>query len=394
MAEDLINDGGPVAAYRKQGRQRVRCSWLSCNVDDLTSQHCRYLARLMPLIREENTIVNGPDLFSQYDYYSKNKAVNEPYVRDQKLVGRIPFDEAGAPVSLIKAPIQDYIGCLTRVNNVRTLKNANTSQIVIRKLDIENLNGDVVELTLRDEMACTFAKNVYHQMERPVFIAVSFCKLSKYREVEAIRDQYRAQLKLNPSLDISEERCTDLDQEKNRNRFALSTLLQQNPDGYRAVRFTCEGTIIGINTARDWYYQSCSKCIRKVIDGNSARECGDYGPQPEPTCPPGQAPYIFKWLWKKLTVTAEGVILKGLLSKLEMKDARTINLKDEVEKIIRSGSGFVDVEIPFTPRAKRSALALIGDSGRIIGGPENVFCCSGKNGGPGEGTWGKTDRDF
>ncbi|GKB04462.1 replication protein A 70 kDa DNA-binding subunit [Tanacetum coccineum] len=256
----------------------VRCSWLSCNVDDLTSQHCRYLARLMPLIREANTIVNGPDLFGQSDYYSKNKAVNEPYVRDQKLVGRIPFDEAGAPIG--------------RLNTL--------------KLDIENLNGDVVELTLRDEMACTFAKNVYDQMERPVFIAVSFCKLSKYREVEAIRDQYRAQLKLNPSLDISEERCLDLDQEKNRNRFALSTLLQKNPDGYRAVRFTCEGTIIGINTARDWYYQSCSKCIQKVIDGNGARECGDHGPQPEPTCPPGQAPYIFKWLWKKLTVTAEG----------------------------------------------------------------------------------------
>nr|GEW04538.1 RNA-directed DNA polymerase, eukaryota, nucleotide-binding alpha-beta plait domain protein [Tanacetum cinerariifolium] len=46
------------------------------------------------------------------------------------------------------------------------------------------------------------------------------------------------------------------------------------------------------------------------------------------------------------------VILKGLLLKLEMKDARTINLKDEVEKLIGSGSGFVDVEIPFTPRAK------------------------------------------
>ncbi|GKA74022.1 hypothetical protein Tco_0780324 [Tanacetum coccineum] len=49
----------------------------SCNVDDLTSQHCRYLARLMPLIREENTIVSGPDLFSQSDYYPENKAVNE-----------------------------------------------------------------------------------------------------------------------------------------------------------------------------------------------------------------------------------------------------------------------------------------------------------------------------
>ncbi|GJQ99732.1 zinc finger, CCHC-type containing protein [Tanacetum coccineum] len=54
----------------------------SCNVDDLTSQHCRYLARLMPLIREESTIVSGPDLFSQSDYYPENKAVNEGARKD------------------------------------------------------------------------------------------------------------------------------------------------------------------------------------------------------------------------------------------------------------------------------------------------------------------------
>ncbi|GJV78246.1 hypothetical protein Tco_1509830 [Tanacetum coccineum] len=131
--------------------------------------------------------------------------------------------------------------------------------------------------TLRDEIARAFAKDVYDQMERPVFIAVSICDLSKYEglqlsatptiyhylnpyipDVEAIRDQYRAQLNLNEPLDISEERCLDLDQEKNRNRFALAT------ESRRAVRFTCEGTIIGINTARDWYYKFCSKCIRKV----------------------------------------------------------------------------------------------------------------------------------
>ncbi|GKE02250.1 nucleic acid-binding, OB-fold protein [Tanacetum coccineum] len=102
----------------------------------------------------------------------------------------------------------DYIGCLTRVNDVQTLGNANTSQTVIRILDIKNLNGDVVELTLRDEIARTLAKDVYDQIERLVFIAVSFCELSKYKglqlsatlatyyylnpyilDIEAIRDQ-------------------------------------------------------------------------------------------------------------------------------------------------------------------------------------------------------------
>ncbi|GJX79166.1 nucleic acid-binding, OB-fold protein, partial [Tanacetum coccineum] len=47
----------------------------------------------------------------------------------------------------------DYIGSLTRVGNFRTLGSANTNQINIRKLDIENLNGDVFELMPWDEMA-------------------------------------------------------------------------------------------------------------------------------------------------------------------------------------------------------------------------------------------------
>ncbi|GKA73391.1 F-box domain containing protein [Tanacetum coccineum] len=116
-----------------------------------------------------------------------------------------------------------YIGCLTRVNDVRTLGNANTSQTVIRILDIKNLNDDVVELTLRDEIARTFAKDVYDQMERPVFIAVSFCELSKYRGLQ-LSATLATYYYLNPYI---------LDIEAIRDQFALSTLLQQNPDGYR-----------------------------------------------------------------------------------------------------------------------------------------------------------------
>nr|GEW77002.1 zinc finger, CCHC-type [Tanacetum cinerariifolium] len=45
-----------------------------------------------------------------------------------------------------------YMGWLTQVGNFWTLGSANTNQINVKKLDIENLNGDVVELTLWDEM--------------------------------------------------------------------------------------------------------------------------------------------------------------------------------------------------------------------------------------------------
>ncbi|GKA01270.1 nucleic acid-binding, OB-fold protein, partial [Tanacetum coccineum] len=35
-----------------------------------------------------------------------------------------------------------------------------------------------------------------------------------------------------------------------------------------------------INTAIDWYYESCSNCIRKVTDGNGVRQFVDHRPQP------------------------------------------------------------------------------------------------------------------
>nr|GEY84897.1 hypothetical protein [Tanacetum cinerariifolium] len=53
-----------------------------------------------------------------------------------------------------------------------------------------------------------------------------------------------------------------------------------------------------------------------------------------------------------LIETAIRLYLSGK-SSLETMCIRTISLKVEVEKIIRRGIGFVDVEITFTPRAKR-----------------------------------------
>ena len=57
-----------------------------------------------------------------------------------------------------------------------------------------------------------------------------------------------------------------------------------------------------------------------------------------------------------------GIAAKTLKSMgVNLKDARV-----EVEKIIGRGSGFVAVEIPFTPRAKR-ALELSWDEARQLG---------------------------
>nr|GEX55402.1 hypothetical protein [Tanacetum cinerariifolium] len=56
---------------------------------------------------------------------------------------------------------------------------------------------------------------------------------------------------LNPPLEIFKTKYEDPNKEKEENRYALSTLLQQNLGSYRAVKFTSDATVAGINTGRD-----------------------------------------------------------------------------------------------------------------------------------------------
>ncbi|GJU06614.1 DNA helicase [Tanacetum coccineum] len=199
--------------------------------------------------------------------------------------------------------LTDYIGSLIRVRNVQTFGSAGSNLTIVRKLDIENLNGDIVELAIWDEMAKGFRKEEVDKMPKPVIFAVSSCKVSEYGgilqllatsathyymnpeipELEELHAQFAARYDLHPLLEISKTKSEDPSQEKDRNRFPLSTLLQQNPDSYKGVRFTAYATIAGINTNRDWYYEACSKCARKVTDVNGPVDCPDHGPQPNPS---------------------------------------------------------------------------------------------------------------
>ncbi|GJW88503.1 nucleic acid-binding, OB-fold protein [Tanacetum coccineum] len=160
-----------------------------------------------------------------------------------------------------------YIGCLIRVGNIREFGSANTSQKTIRTLDIENLNGNVVELTLWDDMARNFNVADYNSMERPVIIAVSSCRVKIYGGA-----LYKIQQDLNPPLEISKERFSNPEDEKSQNRFAV-----------HGVRFTCKGTVLAINTTRDGHYASCSQCNHKVFDGDDIPQCVNHGPQPNYT---------------------------------------------------------------------------------------------------------------
>nr|GEX09474.1 ATP-dependent DNA helicase PIF1-like [Tanacetum cinerariifolium] len=63
--------------------------------------------------------------------------------------------------------LTDYIGCIRSVSCITHFKDPNRSEKTLRKIDIENLNGNIVELTLRDEMAEHFGQAKLKTMEQP-----------------------------------------------------------------------------------------------------------------------------------------------------------------------------------------------------------------------------------
>nr|GEV65924.1 hypothetical protein [Tanacetum cinerariifolium] len=168
-------------------------------------------------------------------------------------------------------------------------------------IDIESLNGNIVELTLWDEMAEHFGQAKLEIMEQPVIIAVSSCRVSKYRyyqltatpatfyylnpkipEAETSRHLYKAKYEQTPPLIVCKFPYEDIEQEKQRNRLPLKTLLEQNPQTYKAIRFNAEATIKSINTKREWFYESCHQCNKTAIKQLDNYTCLDHGPQPGP----------------------------------------------------------------------------------------------------------------
>ncbi|GJS68778.1 nucleic acid-binding, OB-fold protein [Tanacetum coccineum] len=145
-----------------------------------------------------------------------------------------------------------YIGCLRAVGNISDFGDPNTRQGIRRKIKIENLNGNIIELTLWDEMANHFYQADIKNMEQPVIIAVSSCRASKYRDYqlsassatyyylnpnipEAAKSRvvFKARYEDSPPLIICKLPYQDVQQEKTRNRFPLKMIMEQNPNNYK-----------------------------------------------------------------------------------------------------------------------------------------------------------------
>ncbi|PWA57527.1 nucleic acid-binding, OB-fold protein [Artemisia annua] len=172
--------------------------------------------------------------------------------------------------------LTDYIGCYVYSSGTEKIGNPNRNQSIIRRVGIENLNRNYIELTLWDDLAQKFKKEAIDALEKPIIIAVSSCKVSRYRnrdlqlsstpatyyyinpkipQLEQYQAQYKELYNQQPQLDIIRYRFDNREQEKYRNRIPLNVLIQQNPDPY----------------------QSCNVCSIKARNSNGVYDCREHG---------------------------------------------------------------------------------------------------------------------
>ncbi|PWA35398.1 hypothetical protein CTI12_AA609870 [Artemisia annua] len=192
---------------------------------------------------------------------------------------------------------KDYIGCYISSTDKDRVGNPNRNQSVFRKVEIQNLNRNSIELTLWGSLAETFNKEGIDALEKPVIIAVTSCRVSRYQnnlqlsstpatyyyinptipELEQYKQEYRTMFNINPPLQVIRQPFHDKEKEKTRNRFPLASLMVQVPLSYKGVRFTCDATITGLNTDREWYYMSCNECLNKLETDEDTYQCKAHG---------------------------------------------------------------------------------------------------------------------
>ncbi|GJV40673.1 hypothetical protein Tco_1419113, partial [Tanacetum coccineum] len=75
----------------------------------------------------------------------------------------------------------DYMGYIQKVGEPIESGNHNKNRTIQRVVEIKNLNGNHTEFTMWSEMAIGFDKKAAEEIEKPVIIAMSSCRVSDFR---------------------------------------------------------------------------------------------------------------------------------------------------------------------------------------------------------------------
>ncbi|GJT05817.1 DNA helicase [Tanacetum coccineum] len=174
-----------------------------------------------------------------------------------QLQSKVPYRDENN--KMIYPILTDYLGCIHSIGDIIPSGDANTVQKYRRHIDIENLDGNVIQLTMWDDLAKYFNKQEIEKLPFPTLNAVSSCQaastdvqlaatLATYYyinpqipEAENAYTMFKEKYNMNPPLQVSRHRFHYPEHEKTRNRQTLQTLLEQDPTSFKFVESAKNG---------------------------------------------------------------------------------------------------------------------------------------------------------
>ncbi|PWA35435.1 nucleic acid-binding, OB-fold protein [Artemisia annua] len=168
--------------------------------------------------------------------------------------------------------LTDYVGIIRNIGTIREFGDATTNIISRRNIDVQNLNGNTVMLTLWNELATEFPVARVEEMERPVVIAASSCWAKRHAGIIQLSSTPATSIYLNPKVPTAEHI---------REVIIIAYIYKQQQQ-----HFITDAVIVKIDESRGWYFNRCRSCGNPVEEHMPHRHCHEPGTQPQPNYSP------------------------------------------------------------------------------------------------------------
>ncbi|GJZ85918.1 nucleic acid-binding, OB-fold protein [Tanacetum coccineum] len=104
------------------------------------------------------------------------------------------YNELPARTDVRNSILTDYVGCMQAVNRIYTSGDVTTNRTRQGIIEIQNLSGNTIVLTLWHEMATNFNIQEYELMEKPVVIKVSSYRVRRFNDLYLQLEPYEITL--------------------------------------------------------------------------------------------------------------------------------------------------------------------------------------------------------
>ncbi|PWA35704.1 nucleic acid-binding, OB-fold protein [Artemisia annua] len=223
--------------------------------------------------------------------------------------------------------LTDYIGMIRNIGTIREFGDTTTNIISRRNIEIQNLNGNVVMLTLWNELATGFPITRLDEMDQPVITSASSCWAKRHAgviqlsttpataiylnpeipEADHIEEAYKELVGSTPSMQPRQIQALDVEDQGQLQIMTLARIMESASHNITQQHFTTDAVVVKIDESRGCY---CFRATLADVTGSIVVAC--YSPAAHSLVPnitellsyvPDKDPYMLPPIIKDLENT-------------------------------------------------------------------------------------------